>query len=163
MALLKKKLVVWPVALAGFLLLCGAPRVIGQAPAASSAAPAAVKAKDFAGTWNWMFKDKRFATMTLDLEGNRLAGTVTNEWMNMDERGRITGAEPRPGSSVITKALIENGKLSIVEKTGEEELEWSMTLTSATTAELRILGAGAPANAEPVRLEKVWSEPPVEK
>ena len=163
MALLKNNLVVWRVALAGFLLLCGVQASIAQAPAANSAAPAAINAKDFAGTWNWMYKDKRFATMTLDLKDGKLAGKVTNEWMNLDEQGRITGAEARPGSSVIAQASMNKGTLSIVEKTAEEELKWSMTLTSPTTAELRIRGEGAPANAEPIRLEKVWSEPPVEK
>jgi len=163
MAQLKTRLVFWRLALAGFLLLCGAQAGIAQAPPANSAAPAAVKAKDFAGMWNWMFKDKRFATMTLDLNGNQLTGTVTNEWVNMNDQGQITGAQPRPGSSVIAQTTVSNGKLSIVEKTSKEELEWSMTLTSPTTAELRILGEGAPANAEAIRLEKVWSEPPVEK
>jgi hypothetical protein len=49
MALLKMKFVVWRVALTGFLLLCGVRAAFAQ-PRANSAAPAPVKAKDFAGT-----------------------------------------------------------------------------------------------------------------
>jgi hypothetical protein len=36
-----------------------------------------------------------------------------------------------------------------------------MTLISPKTGELRF-ARGAPANAEAIRLEKLWSEPPVE-
>jgi len=163
MKLLMNTLIAHPLAFAVFLVMSGIQVGIAQAPAANFAAPAIVSPKDFAGTWNWMFKDKHFATMILNVKDNQLEGTVTNEWMNMNDQGRITGAESRPGSSVITKASVNNGKLSIVEKTAEEELHWAMTLTSSTTAELRIVDMGAPANAEPIRLEKVWSEPPVDK
>jgi hypothetical protein len=150
-------------AFAVFLVMSRILTGIAQAPAAQFVASDHATVKDFAGTWNWMYKDKRFATMILNVKDSQLEGTVTNEWMSMNDQGRITGAERRPGSSVITKAAVNNGKLSIVEKTGEEELNWAMTLTSSTTAELRIVGEGAPPNAEPIRLEKVWSEPPVEK
>ncbi len=163
MSLSKKAIFVCSLACAGLHVMSGIKAGIAQTPTANFAAPAIVSPKDFVGTWNWMYQDKRFATMILNLKDNQLGGTVTNEWMSMNEQGRITGAERRPGSSVITKASVENGKLSIVEKTTEEELNWTMTLTSSTTAELRIAGAEAPANAEPIRLEKVWSEPPVDK
>jgi hypothetical protein len=163
MTLLKKALFVCSLACAGFIAVSGIQAGIAQTPAANFAAPAIVSPKDFVGTWNWMYHDKRFATMILNLKDNQLAGTVSNEWMSMNGQGRITGAERRPGSSAITKASVENGKLLIVEKTTEEELNWTMTLTSSTTAELRIAGAGAPPNADAIRLEKVWSEPPVEK
>ncbi len=163
MTLSMKAQYVCRMAFAVSLVMSGSRAGVAQTPAAQFVGSDHATAKDFAGTWNWMYKDKRFATMTLNLDGNQLAGTVTNEWMSMNEQGRITGAESRPGSSVITKASMNNGKLSIVEKTDGEELEWAMTLTSPTTAELRIAGADAPANAEAIRLEKVWSEPPVDK
>jgi hypothetical protein len=148
---------------AGLLAISGIPVGSAQAPVAQFVASDHATAKDFAGTWNWMFRDKRFATMILNVKDNQLEGTVTNESMRMNDQGRITDAERRPGASAITKASLSNGKLSIVEATAEEELHWAMTLTSPTTAELRIVDSGAPANAEPIRLEKVWSEPPVDK
>jgi hypothetical protein len=161
MTLSKKTLSICCMAFAGILAIGGIKA--GTAQGAQFVASDHVAAKDFAGTWNWMFGDKRFATMTLDIKDNQLAGTVTNEWMNMNEQGRITGAESRPGSSVIAQQSMNKGTLSIVEKSAGEDLQWAMTLTSPTTAELRIMGAGAPANADPIRLEKVWSEPPVAK
>ena len=75
----------------------------------------------------------------------------------MDEHGRrgpVTAAESRPGSSPIVRTSIENGVLVLVEKDGDDELEWAMKVTSPTTAELRIRGAGAPENAEAIRVEK---------
>jgi hypothetical protein len=163
MALMKKKFFVWRVALAGFLLMCGVPAGISQAPAANSAAPAAVKAKDFAGTWNWMFQDKRFATMTLEQQGDQVTGTMTNGHIDLDELGKITNASSVTGSTPIVKTTMEDGRLILLAKDGEDETEFAMTLTSPSTAELRFHGDGAPARAQPIRLEKVWSEPPMEK
>jgi hypothetical protein len=160
MALLKMKFVVWRVALTGFLLLCGVRAAIAQ-PRANSAAPAPVKAKDFAGTWNWMFRDKRFATMTLQPKGDQLTGTMTNGHIDMDELGKITNASSATGSTPIVKTTMEDGRLILLAKDGEHETEFAMTLTSPFTAELRFHGDGARARADPIRLEKVWSEPPV--
>jgi hypothetical protein len=163
MALLKLRFAVRLVALAGFLLLCGMQTAISQSPTASSAAASVVKVKDFAGTWNWMFKDKRFATMTLEQDGDRLTGTMTNGHIDMDDSGKITNASSATGSTSIVKTTMENGRLILLAKDGENETEFAMTLTSPSTAELRFRGDGAPALVQPIRLEKVWSEPPVEK
>jgi hypothetical protein len=163
MALSKMKFVVWRVELAGFLLLCGMQVGISQASTASSAAASVVKVKDFAGTWNWMFKDKRFATMTLEQDGDRLTGTMTNGHIDMDESGKITNASSAAGTTSIVKTTMEDGLLILLAKDGEHETEFAMKLTSPSTAELRFRGDGAPALAEPIRLEKVWSEPPVDK
>ncbi len=163
MTLSKKSNLVCRLVLAG-LLVSGAIKLENaQSPGSQFVVSDHLTAKDFAGTWNWMFKDRRFATLVLNVKDNQLAGTVTHEWMNMDEQGRITGAEPRPGSSPISKTFIKNGTLSILEKIDGEDMEWAMTLTSPTSAELRIVGQGAPPNADAIRLEKVWSEPPVDK
>jgi hypothetical protein len=163
MALLKKKFVVWSVVLAGFLLMCGVQAGTAQAPAANSAAPAAAKAKDFAGTWNWMFRDQRFATMILEQEGDQLTGTMTNGHIELDDLGKIANASSATGSTPIVKTTVEDGRLILLAKDGEDETEFAMTLISPSTAELRFHGDGAPARAEPIRLEKVWSEPPVAK
>jgi hypothetical protein len=56
---------------------------------------------------------------------------------------------------------LDNGVLHVSEKDGDDKIEWTMTLTSPKTGELRFAG-GASANAEPIQLEKVWSEPPVQ-
>jgi hypothetical protein len=57
---------------------------------------------------------------------------------------------------------LKDGVLHVSEKDGDDEIKWTMTLTSSKTGELRFAGEGAPANAEPIRLEKLWSEPPVQ-
>lgn len=119
-------------------------------------------AKDYAGTWNWMFQDRRFATMTLQRNGEQLGGSITNENIEMDKDGKITSASAASGSSPILRTSFQNGVLHIITKDGDEEMELAMTLSSSTTAELKFAGQGAPANAEAIRLEKVWSEPPVQ-
>ncbi len=159
MALSKKNLVVCGAALAGFLLIGGIR--MGLTQAAPSSAPAGVAAKDFAGTWNWMFQDRRFATMILEQKGDQITGTMTNGHIEMDGQGKITNAAAEKGSTPIVKSTMEKGRLILMAKDGKDETEFAMTLTSPSTAELRFFGEGAPANAEPIRLEKVWSEPPV--
>ena len=120
-------------------------------------------AKEYAGTWNWMFEDRRFATMTLNQSGDQLTGSMTNGHIDLDERGRIARATAVKGTTPIVKATFEDGKLILLAKDGDDETEFAMTLTSPSTAELRFHGDGAPGNAQAIRLEKVWSEPPVDK
>jgi hypothetical protein len=122
-----------------------------------------VTLKSFAGTWNLMFGDKRFATLVLNLEDGQLAGSMSNGSMEMDKNGRITRAEAGKGTSPVVRTSLVSGMLHIVEKGGKAEIDWAMTLRTDTTAELKVAGAGAPANAESIRLEKVWSEPPLDK
>lgn len=143
--------------LSGWLLL---PRGAVRAQTAHSGA--AVTAKQFIGTWNWMFQDRHFATMILEQRGDQFGGSITHGSIDMDSNGKITNAVATEGSSPIVRTVLNKGVLHIFEKDGADETEWAMTLTSDTTAQLRAAGAGSPANAEPIHLEKVWSEPPVE-
>lgn len=112
-------------------------------------------AKDFAGTWHLLFQGTPFATLILDRKGDQLTGSMTNEHIHTDENGKIDIAEPVAGSTPIARTAMESGALHIVEKDGDDETEWAMTLTSATTAELRPAGEGAPTNVGPIQLEKV--------
>ena len=155
------KPVIGRVALSGVLLFGWTQAWRAQAPTHAAGEHAAVK--DFAGTWNWMFEDKRFATMTLKQDGDVLTGSMTNGHIDLDERGRITTATAAKGTTPIVKTTLEDGKLILLARDGDDETEFAMTLTSPSTAELRFHGDGAPGNAQPIRLEKVWSEPPVDK
>jgi hypothetical protein len=137
-------------------LQAGRVQVLAQA-----AAPEPAVVKDFAGTWNWMFEDKRFATMTLKQDGDQLTGSMTNGHIDLDERGRIASAIAVTGTTPIVKTTLEGGRLILLARDGDDETEFAMTLTSSSTAELRFYGDGAPQSAQPIRLEKVWSEPPV--
>ena len=162
MTILKRSVLVCGVTLAGILLMRGMQP--GRVPAiAQSTAGGHAAVKDFAGTWNWMFEDRRFATMTLNQDGDQLTGSMTNGHIDFDERGKISGATAAKGNTPIVKSTMHDGKLILLARNGEEETEFAMTLTSPSTAELRFDGDGAPQNAQPIRLEKVWSEPPIEK
>jgi len=160
MAGLKRNAMVCGVALAGLVLFVGNRALQAQAPP-RAAGTDNVAVKDFAGTWNWMFEDRRFATMRLTRDGDQLTGSMTNGNIDLDERGRITSATAAKGTTPIVKTTIEHGKLILLARDGDDETEFAMTLTSPSTAELRFHGDGAPGNAQPIRLEKVWSEPPV--
>lgn len=157
-----KSLLICGVTLAGILLMSRMQPGRVQAVAQSVAGDHAV-VKDFAGTWNWMFEDKRFATMTLNQDGDQLIGSMTNAHIDLDERGKISTATAVKGTTPIVKSTIHDGKMILLARDGEDETEFAMTLTSPSTAELRFYGDGAPQNAQPIRLEKVWSEPPLEK
>lgn len=121
----------------------------------------AISADDFVGTWNWMFQDRRFATMTLQRNGDQFGGSITNGSIQMDKDGRITSASAGEGSSPILRSSLQNGALHIVAKDGNEEMELAMTLISPTTGQVKFAGQGAPANAQAIKVEKVWSEPPL--
>lgn len=162
MTYLKRSLLVCGVTLAGILLMSGMRPGRVQA-AAQSAAGDRAALKDFAGTWNWMFDDKRFATMTLNQDGDQLTGSMTNAHIDLDERGKISTATAVKGTTPIVKSTIHDGRLILLARDGEDETEFAMALTSSSTAELRFYGDGAPQNAQPIRLERVWSEPPLEK
>lgn len=140
------------------------PGINQDALQAQAVMPAAsVTAKDFVGTWNWIYKDRHFATTILKLDGERLSGTMTHSQIEMDNDGNITRAVAAKGQSPILHAWPQNGVLHIVSKDGQDTVEMAMILTSPTTAELRFTGQGAPAHGKSIRLEKVWSEPPVLK
>jgi hypothetical protein len=162
MTVLKGSVLVLSVTLAGILLTSpmqpGRVQVVAQSGAGDHAA-----VKEFAGTWNWMFEDKRFATMTLNQDGDQLTGSMTNAHIDFDERGKISAATAAKGTTPIVKATMHDGKLILLARDGEDETEFAMTLTSSSTAELRLYGDRAPQNAQPIQLEKVWSEPPLDK
>ena len=149
-------------AVLAILLLIGWMQAGRFQVSAQVAAAQQVGVKDFAGTWNWMFEDRRFATMSLKQDGDQLTGSMTNGHIDLDERGRIANASAIKGTTPIVKTTMQGGKLILLARDGDDETEFAMTLTSPSTAELRFYGDGAPQNAQPIRLEKVWSEPPVQ-
>jgi hypothetical protein len=129
--------------------------------AQESSQAAAFTAADYVGTWHWMFQGKAFATMTLQQNGGQLTGSLTGVSIEMDNQGKLTKAVATNGPSTTLNVFLKSGVLHVAEKDGDDDIEWTMTLTSSKTGELRFAG-GAPANIEPIRLEKLWSEPPVQ-
>jgi hypothetical protein len=115
---------------------------------------------DYIGSWHLMFQGKAFATLSIEKHGEQLGGSLTGASIEMDDNGKLTNAVATNGPASTLHAALEGGVMHVSEKDGDDDIEWTMTLTSPKTGELRF-ARGAPANAEAIRLEKLWAEPPV--
>jgi hypothetical protein len=113
------------------------------------------EAADFAGTWNWMFEGKPFATMTLVRKGDQFGGSITHGSIGLDGEGKIASAAAAPGASEIVKSAMEGDALHITLKDAEDTTELWVTLQSADVAEVRFAGPGIPANFPSIRAERV--------
>ncbi len=118
-------------------------------------------ASDYVGTWHLMFQGNAFATLIVQQNGDQLSGSLTGVSITMDDNGRLTKAVATGAPSSTLHVSFANGVLHVSEKDGDDDLEWTMTLSSPKAGELRFAG-GAPASAEAIRVEKLWSEPPVQ-
>jgi len=143
------------VLLASAALLLGCCAAITRAHPVQAASNAGFEAADFAGTWNWMFEGKVFATMILERKGDQFTGSITNGTIELDSEGKIASATPAPGSAEIVKTSLEGETLHVVSKDGDETTEWLVTLKSPQEAEVRVTGPGVPANFPPIHAEKV--------
>jgi hypothetical protein len=153
------KIVRWGVvSAAAFAVTAGfvADRGVRAAQAQSN-----VNDADYVGAWHLMFQGKSFATMTIERHGDQFTGSLTGVSIEMDDNGKLTNAAATNGPASTLKARLEDGAMHLSEKDGDDEVAWTMTLSSPTTAELRF-AQGAPAQAQAIRLEKLWSEPPVQ-
>ena len=139
---------------AGWVAGEGAGRLQAQAQPSYSEA-------DYVGSWHLMFQGKAFATLTIEQHGAQLSGSLTGVSIDMDDNGKITNAVANNGPASTLHAAMQDGVLHVSEKDGDDVMEWTMTLSSPKTGELRF-ARGGPANAEAIRLEKLWSEPPVQ-
>jgi hypothetical protein len=137
---------------AAFFFACAA--ALSPAHPVAAASNGGFEAADFAGTWNWMFEGKRFATMTLVLKGGQFTGSLTNESINVDGDGKISGATAAPGTSEIVKATREGDVLHVVTKDGDDTTDLWVTLKSAQVAEVSFAAPGATAPIPPIRAEK---------
>jgi hypothetical protein len=137
---------------------------VAAGPTGVSVAPAQAQASygeaDYVGNWHLMFQGKAFGTLTIEKRGNDWTGSLTGVSIDMDDNGKLTNAVATNGPTSALHAEFENGVMHVSEKDGDDVLEWTMTLSSPKTGELRF-ARGGPANAEVIRLEKLWNEPPV--
>lgn len=106
-------------------------------------------AQRFAGTWNWMFQGKSFATMTLTRSGSDLGGTVTESRIALNDDGTLKKADPSDDKTPkqITKAELDGAVLRVTVMDG---FEFTVSLKDTTHAE--ILPGGAPPNMKPIAL-----------
>jgi hypothetical protein len=93
--------------------------------------------------------------MVIEQKGDQFTGSITHAHMQIDNDGRLTEAEAAEGSGPIVRASLKDGALHVVTKDSDgDEMQVAMTLTSATTGELRFEGEGAPPNAEAIAIMK---------
>lgn len=108
-------------------------------------------AQRFAGTWNWMFGGKSFATMTLIPSGSDFEGSVTESRIALNDDGTLKKADPSDDKTPrqISKAEMDGNVLHITVADG---FAFTVFLKDKTHAEL--LPVGAPPNMKPIALVK---------
>jgi hypothetical protein len=111
------------------------------------------KINEFAGTWHWMYNGRPFATMVLTPKADGLTGSLTNASIDTNPDGKITSATALSGSSPIIKSWLVGEILHIVGKDDDDEVEWAVKLTSATTADI-VLGGDKGPKIEPIHAER---------
>jgi hypothetical protein len=146
---------------ATFAFAAGLLSFVGDGGGGTVQAQSNVTGTDYVGRWHWMFQGNAFATMTIERRGDQFSGSLTGVSIEIDDNGKLTRAVATDGPSSTLQMSLDNGVMHVSEKDGDDKIEWTMTLTSPKTGELRFAG-GAPANAEPIKVEKLWSEPPVQ-
>ena len=139
---------------AALAILPGGSAVLINVRPVAAASSGGFEAADFGGTWNWMFNEKAFATMTLVRNGDHFSGSISNSSIDLDGDGKIASATAVPGTAEIVKTSLEGETLHIVSKDGDETTEWVVTLKTPQLAEVRVGGPGVAANFPPIRAEK---------
>ncbi|HLJ46898.1 MAG TPA: M56 family metallopeptidase [Bryobacteraceae bacterium] len=129
----------------------GAGAVFAHAMSRQASAQPSNTAAKFAGTWNWMFDGRSFATMILVRHGSGFTGSVTPSQIALNDDGELSHADPAEDSTPkpITKAILEGSALHITVSDG---FEFSVTLKDDTHAEIR--PGGAPPKMKPIPAEK---------
>ena len=108
-------------------------------------------AKQFAGTWHWMFDGRSFATMILVPAGSGFTGTVTPSRIKLNDHGGLLRAAPAEDATPkrIDRATLEGSALRIKVSDG---FQFIVTLIDDTHAEIHPMGA--PADMKPIPAEK---------
>jgi len=159
MTLTEKRLSLSRAALIGLALATsftfGAGAVLAHAMSRQASSAPSNTAKQFAGTWHWMFDGRSFATMILVRDGSRFTGSVTPSRIALNDDGGLSQADPSEDSTPkpITKASLEGSALHVTVGDGNKPFEFSVTLKDETHAEIH--PKGAPPNMKPIPAEKV--------
>jgi beta-lactamase regulating signal transducer with metallopeptidase domain len=158
MMLTEKRLSLSRAALIGLALATsitfGAGAVLAHAMSLQAGSASSNTAETFAGTWQWMFNGKSFATMVLVRNGSGFTGSVTPSRIALNDDGGLSRADPSENSipSPISKARLESSALHISVGNGKEPIEFIVTLKDETHAEIH--PKGAPPNMKPIPAEK---------
>ena len=133
----------------------GAGAVLARAMSLQAGSASSNTAETFAGTWQWMFNGKSFATMILVQNGSGITGSVTGSKIALDDDGGLSRADPSENStpSPITEAKLEGSALHVTVMDGNESFKFIVTLKDETHAEIH--PEGAPPKMKPIPAEKV--------
>jgi len=111
-------------------------------------------ARAFLGTWQAEFQGKRFLTLKLRDDGQRITGTLSPFNVNFDSSGNLAEAGPGSGGGWdIFEAKLDNGTLHVKCKdpdTPGDVDEFELKLVEDDRAELNMVGVPAtPGSAAP--------------
>jgi TonB family protein len=112
---------------------------------------AAEELKPFAGTWQWMFKDKPFVTMVLVPSGDHFTGYMTNGYFRNDDAGNMTDAGSQPGTSPVVRSFFAGSVLHVVVQDANDKgvEEWTMTLVGPDKAQFNSADPDRPKEMKP--------------
>ncbi len=126
-------------ALGAALLLVSCGMVFGQdfQPATSS------NAKQFVGTWQGSFDGKPFLTLTFNVAGNKVSGSMSHADIDVNKAGELTKAEARDGQDTITEAQVKGSVLRFTTKStdgSEDSMQAELKLIAPDKGEVRMIG-----------------------
>jgi beta-lactamase regulating signal transducer with metallopeptidase domain len=133
-------------------LTFGSGAMLARATSLHADSNSSNRTRVFAGTWNWMFKGRSFATMILVPDGSHFSGSVTESRIALDDEGYLSKADPSENSIAvpITRTVMEGSALHVTVGDG---FEFLVTMKDDTHVEIHPVGA--PAIMKPIQAEKV--------
>lgn len=119
-------------------------------------------AKQFVGTWKANFQGHPFLTVTLAIEGNKFAGTVSHVDIEVNKEGELTKADPGEGEDPIADLRVAGDTLRITVKSSDgsgDSIQSELRLVSANEADFRLVVPPDVPAPKPWRLHRVAATP----
>ena len=121
------------------LLLVSCALAVAQdfQPATSS------NAKKFVGTWQASFHGNPFLTVTFNVAGNKVSGSMSHADMEVNQAGELTKAEARDGEDPIVNAQVKGNVLRFTTKStdgSEDSVQAELKLIGPDKGEVRMVG-----------------------
>ena len=124
-------------ATAALLVSCAMVFAQDFQPATSS------NAKQFVGTWQGSFNGKPFLTVTFNVAGNKVSGSMSHADIDVNKAGELTKAEVRDGQDTITEAQVKGNVLRFTTKStdgSEDSMQAELKLIAPGKGEVRMVG-----------------------
>ncbi|HSS98958.1 MAG TPA: hypothetical protein VLK33_18110, partial [Terriglobales bacterium] len=96
----------------------------------------------FVGNWQAQFQGKTFATIKLEDQNGKLAGSITHSQIQLDTQGELTSAEAQDGEDSFTEVKVSDKTLHLTSKAtdGQNTTQYEMELTGTDEATLKFVG-----------------------